>query len=580
MMIAGRLSGPLLLLAALTPAAASPGQPPLVDVTAEAGLEFVHFSGMTGHYYFAEIMGAGGGILDYDGDGDPDLYLVQGASFGDDPVSAALRPPVHPLPLTDRLYRNDGVVDSPLGPTPRFVDVTDSAGLTAALGAAGYGMGILAGDLDDDGDPDLYRTALGSNTRLVNQGDGTFAALPDAGGAQDTRWSTAASLFDAEGDGDLDLWVGNYVAWTVSEHRVCRSVRGEDDWCGPLAYPPVADRLFCNEGGRFEDVTTRALEGMEDRATLGAASGDFDGDGDLDLYVAADLMPNGLWLNRGDGTFTDEALLGGAATAGDGSLESSMGVAAVDLDDDGDEDLFTTHVVEQTNTLYLNDGDALFTDRSRESGLGGPSWNATGFGVVFLDLDPDGLLDAVVVNGAVNTQPAQRAAGDDLPLHQRDQVFRNLGDGRFEEISDTAGGPFERSEVGRGLAVGDVDLDGDDDLLLTNNSGPARLLRNDGADGGEWIAFRLLSASGRDALGAEVVARTSGAAPRLRRIRTGGSYLSSRQPRAIFGLGPPSGDGTADRVDVRLRWPEGARLEMRGLAAGRTYLVPYPGGPS
>ncbi len=510
---------------------------------------------MTGELYFPEMTGGGGGFLDYDGDGDLDVYLVQGHLLGHGKtVDDALIPPAPGETFRDRLYRNDLVVHPDGRRELRFVDVTEQA----ELDASGYGMGMATGDYDNDGDMDIYLTNLGPNQLWRNDGDGTFTDVTAAAGVDDDRWSVAAAFFDIDRDGDQDLYVGNYVDFSLSSHKVCVTESGVPDYCGPLAFQPVADRLLRNDGdGTFTNVTRRAGMGLAG-STLGAIPSDFNDDGWMDLYVANDQMPNQLWFGLGKGRFEDEALMAGAAVNRHGQAEASMGVDAADFDNDGDEDLFMAHLARETNTLYRNDGTGMFHDASLETGLGAPSWDYTGFGTAFFDYDLDGHLDLVVVNGAVRKREAQVRAGDVYPMKQPNQLYRNLGGGQFEEVTALAGEVFELMEVSRGAAVGDVDNDGAPDVLVINNSGPVRLLRNQTAasDAG-WLGLNLVNAQGSPRLGARAAVLRSGKTPLVRRVRSAGSYVSAHSPRVLFGLG--IGDGTetpATTVDVEVHWPD------------------------
>jgi hypothetical protein len=362
-------------------AGAPPPLPPLpeaplfVDVTEASGLDFVHVNGMAGAFYMPENLGSGGALIDYDGDGDLDVYLVQGREIGPGATVAG---------TTDRLYRNDTN-----GGALRFTDVTASARLPEAL----YGMGAATGDTDGDGRVDLYVTGFGRNRLLRNRtgedGVPRFEDVTEAAGVDDTRWSVPALFFDYDRDGRLHLFVGNYLEFTFDTHRPCSTLAGAPDYCDPSAYGGVGDRLFHNLGGSFEDVTEAAGLDQAQGKALGAVAFDADGDGWLDLYVANDGTPNHLWMNRRDGTFEDEALLAGAAVNEEGLAEASMGVDAEDADLDGDADLFMTHFSDETNTLYVNDGSGQFEDRSVPSGLAVPSLEANGFGTAWLDVDSE-----------------------------------------------------------------------------------------------------------------------------------------------------------------------------------------------
>ena len=561
--------------AASGPASAQPGGTDewFTDRAAESGLDFVHFNGMSGELYLAEIIGPGGALLDFDNDGDLDVYLVQGRMIGPGKtLDDALVEPSR-VPPTDRLFRNDLEVRPDGARTLRFTDVTAGSGLEAAS----YGMGAVTGDFDGDGWIDVYRLGLGDNHLFRNNGDGTFADVTGRLGSRDPQWTAAASFVDFDRDGWLDLYVGNYVDPRLDDEPECFSRTGERDYCGPNRYPPAPDKLYRNRGdGTFDDVTLEALRGGDFGPTLGVVAADLDGDGWMDLYVANDGEPNQLWMNQRDGGFENAAWLAGAAVNRDGRAEGSMGVDAGDFDADGDDDLFMTHISTETNTLYVNDGRGLFEDRTVRVGLGPPSLPYTGFGTGWFDFDNDGWLDLLVANGEIRTMEALARVNDPFPLHQRNQLFRNLRNGRFADVTDEAGGVFELSEVGRGVAFGDVDNDGDVDVLLTNNNGPARLLVNGVGNRNRWVGLRLVGAgAGRDMLGARVgVFRDAG--PVLwRRVRTDGSYLSAADPRVLVGLGR---DAVVDRV--RVAWPDGGVEEWGDVAVDRwTTLTEGTGRP-
>ncbi len=523
-----------------------------VDVSASVGLDFVHVNGMSGEFYFNEMVGAGAALFDYDNDGDLDVYLVQGHMLGPDiaPGDASFEPGLQG-PLTDRLYRNDLEVSADGAPALHFTDVTDESGIDAR----GYGMGVAAADYDNDGWVDLYVSNFGPNQLWRNNGDGTFSDVTEATGTDDPRWSVSSAFVDYDRDGWLDLYVGNYVNYSLANNVECfHNIR---TYCGPHGFVPVPDRLFRNRGdGTFEDATAVSQIGREYGPALGVATADFNADGWIDIYVANDLAENRSWMNQGDGTFVNTAQFNGSAFNDAGDPEAGMGVAAGDFDGDGDEDLFISHLVTQTNTLYVNDGSGLFDDRSVRSGLGPPSLAFTGFGTEWIDYDNDGWLDLLVVNGAVDLIPRLVQAKDPFPLHQRNQLFRNLGNGRFEEVSARAGTAFERSEVSRGAAFGDVDNDGDMDVLITNNNGPARLLLNSVGTANHWIGVRMVGATARrDMLGTRVGIFRDDGPPLWRRVRSDGSYASANDPRVLVGLGP-----SVKVTAVRAIWP-GNRTE-------------------
>ena len=521
-----------------------------IDAAPAANLDFAYLNGMSGEHYFNEIMGGGAALFDFDNDGDLDVYLVQGRKLGPDLTF----PPPAGTPLTDRLYRNDlpkPGAGGAAGATLRFTDVTGAS----RIEAAGYGMGVATGDFDNDGWTDLYVTNFGSNQLLRNRGDGTFDDVTAASGADDPRWSVAATFFDFDRDGWLDLYVGNYVDYSLEGHTPCPLPSGVMTYCAPGAYRPAADSLFRNRGdGTFEDVSTPSGIGTEPGSGLGAVAADFNGDRWIDLYVANDLMWNRLWINRGDGTFTDNALLAGVAVNREGQPEAGMGVDAGDFDGDGDPDIVVSHLEQETNTLYVNGGAGLFRDQSASSQLGPPSLPFTAFGIGWIDYDNDSWLDVLVVNGAVIGIDAQIREGDPYPLRQPDQLFRNLGDGTFADVTTEAGTVFESSEVSRAAAFGDIDNDGDLDVVVVNSNAPTRLLLNQVGQDRPWLGLRLV-AHDRDALGAQVLIHRQDAPPIWRHVHTDGSYVSARDPRVLVGLGSKDG---ALVTEVEVRWPDGA----------------------
>ena len=529
------------------------------DRTEASGLTCVHDHGGTGEFYFPEIMAPGGALFDYDGDGDLDLYCVQSGPLVVSPGES--RP-------SDRLLRNDLAADAGAPREPSFTDVTEASGIRAA----GYGMGAAAGDIDNDGRTDLYVTNFGSNQLWRNLGGGRFEDVTAAAGVDDPRWSTSAAFLDYDRDGWLDLFVTNYVDFRVASHQACTASSGRRDYCAPGAYRGEPDRLFRNRGdGTFEDVSGRAGILSRYGAGLGVVTVDFDGDGFTDIFVANDQEANFLWMNRGDGSFEEGALLAGVSVNMEGQTESSMGVTAGDVDEDGDEDLFMTHLNGETNTLYVNQGDATFYDRTFASALGLVSLPFTGFGTAFLDFDGDGRLDLFAANGAVHTLEARAREGDSFPFEQRDQLFRNLGNGAFEDATRAGGTALEVEGVSRGAAVGDLNDDGAADLVVFNTGGPARLLlgRAPSRSGpGSWLGLRLLvGRPGRDALGARVELELADGRRRWRRVRSDASYLSANDPRVRIRLAP--GDSIAV---LRVRWP-GGRVEEWTDLPERSYAT-------
>ena len=512
-------------------------EPIFRDVAEQAGLKFQHHNGMTGKFYLPEVTGSGGALFDFDNDGDLDGFLVQGNVL--DPNTKAIGS------ARGKLFRNDLNVKHTLA----FTDVTEQSGIAAT----GYGMGAAVGDINNDGLPDLYLTNLGSNQMYLNKGDGKFIDVTKESGTDDLRWSTSASFFDYDRDGWLDLMIVNYADFSIANSPNCYAATTARDYCTPRVFRAPGNRLFHNKGnGVFEDATGAAGVSKEFGHGLGVVTADFNDDGWIDIYVANDGDPNQLWTNQKNGTFINDALLAGASVNRNGQAEAGMGVDVGDFDGNGTDDIFVTHLMDETNTLYVNLGQALFEDRTRESGLGMPGRRFTGFGTVFFDFDNDGWLDLFVANGAVQ-----------LPLGQPNQLFRNTGKGSFVEVVDQAGPEFPLLEVSRGAAVGDVDNDGDPDLLITNNNGPARLLLNQGNQN-HWLGLRLVGKNGRDMLGAQVEIVTATNSVLRRRVRTDGSYLSANDSRVLVGL------GQATKVKaVRVRWPDGTTEEWKDQPVDR-----------
>lgn len=535
---------------------------------------------MTGEHYFVEPVGPGGALFDADGDGDLDVYLVQGSLLnptgGDRSVSQSIFPP--PRKPGGRLYRNDLSISADGTRQVHFTDVTEGSGLNAI----GYGMGVATGDIDNDGRMDLYLTNFGPNQLWRNvsvAGKIRFTDVTaDSDGMDDMRWSTSASFADFDRDGWLDLVAVNYVKFRLENHKSCRSPGGRPDYCGPQAYDGESDKLFRNRGdGRFVDVTGAAGMLESPSSSLGVVVSDLDADGWPDIYVANDLRRNFLWRNEAAGDaaakqvaprFTNEGLERGVAVSMLGRSQASMGVVAADLDSDGDVDLFMTHLSGDTNTTYINDGRGFFDDDSAGSGLATPSLGLTGFGVANLDYDNDGWMDIMVANGEVRAIESEALDGNPYPLRQPNQLFHNRG-GKFIEVSGKAGSVFGLSEVSRGLAVGDVDNDGLSDILVFNNSGPVRLLHNRSLEGNAWLGLRLLlRKGGRDAIGATVKVVLPDGRVLWRRAATDGSYLSAGDPRILVGLGKKH-----EPVSVAVTWPDGGKEEWRSLTPDRYHTL-------
>ena len=565
-----------LLIAALVAGGCSQSQPPpseghtaapvaasggagdwFVDRAAAAGLNFTHVNGMSGELSLVEIMGPGVALFDYDNDGDLDAYLVQGGPL---PRSGAAVDALATGP-GDRLYRND------LRPGTGAVSFTD---VTAASGidVRSYGMGVAAGDVNNDGWIDLYLTRFGPDVLLRNNGDGTFTDATRQAGIEDAAWSVAASFFDFDRDGWLDLYVGNYVRYDRAGAD-CRGPSGIVDYCTPQVYRPRAGRLFRNLGnGRFADVTVAAGIAAEYGPALGSMAADLDRDGWPDLYVANDGTANQLWLNRQNGTFTNGALLAGVAVSGQGRPEGSMGVDAADFDRDGDDDLVVTNLFGEGTAVYVNEGRGAFEDRGAATGVRTASLRYTGFGIAWIDVDNDGWLDLVTANGAVQMGQPFARSGDPFPLDQPMQVLRNRGDGRFEDVTAQAGAALTEPVVGRGAAFGDVDNDGDIDVLVATNNGPVRLLLNQIGNRNHWLGLRLITADGgRDALGARVGVIAPQQVSVGRRVRADGSYASANDPRVLLGLGASSGP-----LRIRIEWPRGT-TEERTIESGDRWVT-------
>jgi hypothetical protein len=527
-----------------------------VDRANDSGLSFTYFNGMSGKFYYPEMLPGGVALLDYDNDGDLDIFFVQGQMLGEGrSLSDATIPPVS-VPLRGRLFGNDLVVNPDGTRTLHFTDVTEQSGINTH----GYGMGVASADFNNDGCVDLYVTNLGRNQLFRNNCDGTFTDISKQTRTDISGWSVSATFVDYDRDGWLDLYVGNYVVWDVQSDQKCTGLTGRRDYCTPAVYRPQRDRLFHNNrDGTFTDVTATALPGGPFGPALGVATADFDNDGWIDLYVANDGRENVLWMNQRNGTFRNTSLLAGVAAGADGKPKGSMGVDAGDFDNDGAEDLFTTQLPSEGSNLYRNLGSGLFEDVSIASGLGPMSLGHTGFGTAWFDFDNDGWLDLLVANGAIEAIK-ERGVGP-FPYGERKLLVRNLRNGRFENVTAQAGSVFQLFEVSRGAAFGDIDNDGDIDIVITNIHAPARLLINTIGNRNHWVGLRLVGANGRDMLGARVEVVRKDAPTLWRRARSDGSYASANDPRVFVGLG----DRT-DRPTVRVHGPDGGIEEWPEVA--------------
>jgi hypothetical protein len=531
------------------------GQTPLFrDATAESGLNFQHFAGATGEYFMPEIMGAGCALFDYDRDGDLDVFLVQGMPLDEKKKTSDWKP-------GHQLFRNEWTPSGKL----RLTDVSERAGVNAVS----YGMGAAVGDVDNDGDLDLFVSNFGPNQLFRNNGNGTFTEIAREAGVDDPRWSTSAAFLDYDRDGDLDLYVAHYVDFTLRGHKRCTAPTGEQDYCTPAAYRPQPDRLYRNEGnGKFKDVTESAGIGAAIGPGLGVTCADFNGDGWSDIFVANDGAANLLWINQKNGTFVENGLLAGVAFAMTGLARAGMGAAASDFDNDGDPDLLVTNLTREGNTLFRNltqqgrRGD--FQDESDAFNITRYSFLSTGFGVGWFDYDNDGWLDLFAANGAVTIIPALK--GSPHPFHQPNQLFHNEGAGTsFREIKPEEDPTLKLSEISRGAAFGDVDNDGDVDLLVSNNRGPARLLLNQTGAKRHWLTVRLEGVKdNRDGIGALVALKRRMQPALWRQAHTDGSYLSASDSRVYFGLGP-----AAVIEAVIVQWPGGETESWSGIKADR-----------
>jgi hypothetical protein len=530
--------------------AASTAPPPpaaivFKDVAAESGITFVHNPSKTAAKHLAETMAAGGALLDYDRDGDLDLFLVNGA-----PIPGYQGPPN----FGSALYRNEG--------NGRFTDVTAESGAKSP----GYGIGVCAGDYDDDGYQDLYVTNWGPNAMFHNEGDGRFVETTAATGTGDPLFGASCAFFDPDGDGDLDLYVANYTDASLENNPYCgdkaRNIRA---YCNPLVYKGARDVLYRNNGdGTFTDANDAFGVTQANGYGLGVTTGDYDNDGDTDLYIANDMTINVLYRNDG-GKLTDVSLLAGVGFGLDGLPQSGMGTDFGDYDGDGNLDIVVTNFDVQNDTLYHNEGGGVFADESFPSGVGAPSLNTLAFGVHFLDYDNDGWLDLMIANGHIMDNMSHFS--DTTTTAEPNFLHRNRRDGTFEEIAATLGPDLTTPNVARGLALGDVDLDGDLDVLMTINAGRPRLFRNDGGNARASLLIRLAGTiSNRDAIGARATI-VAGGLKRIQEIHQG-SYASQGDTRILLGLGDAK---SAESLEIR--WPSGRVDRFKNVAAGSVTLV-------
>ena len=513
------------------------------DITDEIGLDFRHVNGFSAERRFVEMVGSGGALFDYDNDGDLDLYLVQG-NYLPNPDSG----------LTNKLYRNDG---------HHLADVTKASG----LGNNQYGIGVTTSDYDGDGYRDLYLTNFGSNVLYRNNGDGTFTDVTQIAGVTCPHLSTSAAWADIDLDGDLDLYVCNYVTYTVEDEKPCyfKDIR---IYCGPLEYPGITGRLFQNNGdGTFSDITIAAGVHEPESRGLGVVFSDLNNDGWIDIYVANDMTRNTIFVNQKNGTFLEEGVLRGVAYNGEGLINASMGVDARDYDNDGDIDLWMTNFSLEANCLLVNDGTGYFEDLSFDLGLAQPSFHLLGFGTLFMDYDHNGWSDLIVGNGHIwdNVRLVDATMTYAQPL----QIFAN-SEGEFEEKIDGTG--LEQSSyVVRGLIRGDIDNDGDIDLVICQSNRPAVILRNEVGNRKSWIIFRLVGrGKNTDAVGTRIELSASGLV-QTGEVISGASYLVSNDIRLHIGL------GDADMLDkVTIRWPDGSMQTLNNIPARQILTLDQP----
>ena len=541
----------LIILLICAPLSLSSAEIQFVDVTTEAGINFRHINGAEGAYHLPETLGAGGAFFDADNDGNLDIYLVN-SGYWKESSSADETP--------SALYRNNG--------DGTFTDIA----MTAGVGNRGnYGQGAACADYDNDGDVDLYVTNFGVNVLYRNNGDGTFTDVTASTRVGDPGWSSSACFLDYNRDGHLDLFVVNYLVYSLDvPYRPC----GEDGiqtYCHPSLFEGAPDTLYRNNGdGTFTDVSHEAgvggIGGLFHGKGLGVVSADFNNDGTPDLYVASDDTRNDFFYNNGDGTFSEISLLAGCAYSFNGVAQAGMGVATDDYNGDGWLDIFVTNLSYETNALYRNNGDGTFTDVIYEAHLGKESYLFVGFGTGFFDVDNDGWRDIFIANGHIidNIEDTHGV----LTYRQPDQIFRNQGNGTFQEVSASAGDYFQSTAVSRGALFGDYDNDGDVDMLVTQSNGPATLLRNETGTQHNWVRIKTVGViSSRDGTGTRVTL-TAGGHTQIQEINRGASYLSSHDGRLHFGLGVHT---TVDRLEVR--WQSGVVQVFENLLTNREHVI-------
>ena len=514
-----------------------------VDVTQEAGIHWKHVDGRSGQKYFMETLGSGAAFFDYDADGDPDLYFVNGAPL---PGYVSQEIP------TNCLYRNNG--------DGTFTDVTEKAG----VGDTGYGHGCAVGDYNNDGQLDLYVTNYGTNRLYRNNGDGTFAEVAESVGVTEPRWSTSCAFADYDRDGNLDLYVVNYIVFDINENPWCGlREKGIRAYCEPDNFIAQSDTLYRNNGdGTFTDVTKTAGIYNTTGKGLGVVWADYNNDGAADIYVANDSTENFFYRNNGAGTFEEVGFMVGVALSENGAAENGMGTTFGDWNNDGWFDLTVTNYAQQTNTLYHNDADGFFTDATATTKTAQLTYPYLGWATAFIDYDNDGYQDLFVANGHLHENLAE--LGQEGTYGQRNLLFRNNSNGTFTEISETLGPGMKLTDVSRGATFADYDLDGDIDIVVTNSNTAPRLLRNDGGNRKNWLQIRLTATNGStDAIGARVKI-TTGKLTQTREVRSGDGYLSQQDLTLHFGI------GDSEQVDsIEVQWQTGAKQFIGSVPANQ-----------
>ena len=512
----------------------------------KSGIDFKHTDGKSEKRLFNEFLGSGGGFFDYDNDGDLDIYLVNGASQIASPDKN---------PSTNALYRNNG--------DGSFSNVTELTG----TGSTSYGTGCTVGDYDNDGDLDLYIANFGPNVLYQNSGKGTFIDVSMQSGVANSQWGTSCAFADVDNDGNLDLYITNYADYAVKNDKKCY-VRGIWQYCGPRSYPPDTDIFYHNNGnGIFTDLTEKS--GFLDVPAchgLGVAFGDYDNDGDQDLYVANDQDPNFLFQNQGSGKFEETALLSGVSYSDMGKEEAGMGTIFGDYDNDGLLDLTVSNFQKETNTLYHNEGSGFFADVTTLAGIGEITYSYLGWGIAFFDYNNDGYKDIFVANGHVLDNITDIDRSTTYP--QRNLLFRNLGDGTFEDVSNQSGSGLTLQKVSRTVALGDYDNDGDLDILVTNWNQTADLLRNEGGNLNNWIQINVVGTkSNKSGIGTRIKL-VAGNLKQYQEVQSGGSYLAFSDLRTHFGV------GNAKRIDlVEILWPSGHIDKYKDLAVNHRFIA-------